>query len=247
MHRITRKGMTLSAAAQLAIATLLVLLSHHYTALAQQAGGDNLFNYPDTLINGLVSAEINKTADECRKICIARSGCAGFDHTSKENICRIFLSVGSARADTGAVAETRVLINGYRDPSNPPLASRFEKLKQTDTTGRELLALSRDAFVQGDRNIAMQAITLAVQRGNQDAKLEIARWYDPRTFATDRVPAIDANRAARSYFELALEGNPQANNLLTSLCREARNSGSAHVRSFDSFLGSIYCEGSLNP
>ena len=229
-------------------AVLLCMSLHPGLAYAQQPGaGSQIFNYPDTAINGLDSARMEKSADECRNICSARSGCAGFDHTSKGNICRIFLSIGSARAETGSTAGTRSLINGYRDPTNPPLSSRLEKLKQSDTTGAELFALSRDAFVQGDRNIAMQAINLSVQRGNQDAKLEIARWYDPRTFATDRVPSIDANKSARSYFELALEGNQQASGLLTSLCREANNSGSAYARSFDSFLGSTYCEGTLSP
>jgi len=229
-------------------AMVLAAFTPFGAALAQQGGaGNQLFNYPDTAINGLDSATMEKNAEECRNICAARSGCAGFDHAPKGNLCRIFLSIGSARAETGSTAGTRAMINGYRDPTNPPLSSRLEKLRQTDTSGEQLLALSRDAFAQNDRNIGMQAINLAMQRGNQNAKLEVARWYDPRTFATDRVPAVDANKSARSYFELALEGNQQANSLLTSLCREASNSGSAYARSFDSFLGSTYCEGTLSP
>ncbi|MDX0463419.1 hypothetical protein GOC73_27745 [Sinorhizobium medicae] len=217
------------------------------SAYAQDgSAGNPLFNYPDTVINGMISAEVPKSVEECRKICVDRAGCAGFDYSEK-GMCRIFASVGSARKIPGSLAETRALISGYDEPTNPPLAARFEKLKQTDNDGDELLALSHDAFAQGNRDIGNQAIQLSMQRGNAEAKLEIAQWYDPRTFASDRVASIDANKAARSYFELALEGNEKAVTLLTSLCREASNTGSAHANSFDSFLGSTYCEGSLNP
>lgn len=229
------------------IASAAVLVFSLMAGAQAQDGGATLFNYPDTALNGITSAEISKTAEECRKICSSRPGCVGFDHSGEKGICRIFASVGSARTVAGTLAQTRSLITGYREPTNPPLAGRFEKLKQTDSDGRELFALSRDAFAQGDRNIGNQAIQLSMQRGNADAKLEIAKWYDPRTFAADRAAAIDTNKAARSYFELALEGNSDAVGLLTSLCREASNSSSTYASSFESFLGSTYCEGSLNP
>lgn len=216
------------------------------SAYAQDGSGNPLFNYPDTVINGMISAEVPKSVEECRKICVDRAGCAGFDYSEK-GMCRIFASVGSARKIPGSLAETRALISGYDEPTNPPLAARFEKLRQSDNDGDELLALSRDAFAQGNREIGNQAIQLSMQRGNANAKLEIAQWYDPRTFAADRVASIDANKAARSYFELALEGNEKAVTLLTSLCRDASNTGSTHANAFDSFLGSTYCEGSLNP
>lgn len=229
----------------LAIA-LVLAISLFALARAQEPSAE-LFNYPDTVINGFDSATLpNKSIDECRHICATRSGCAGFEYSEKGS-CRILASIGSARPSTGSISETRNLIPGYRDPTNPPFAMLFEKLKQTDNEGGKLLALGRDAYAHGDRNIGSQAINLAMQRGNQEAKIEIAQWYDPRTFAADRVAAIDANKAARSYFELALEGNSRANTLLTSLCREADNSGSAYASAFGNFLGSTYCEGSLNP
>jgi len=224
---------------------MIVAVSLATGAYAQDAG-KALFNYPDTALNGMTSAEIPKSSEDCRKICSSRPGCVGFDHSEK-GICRIFASVGSARALPGSLAETRALITGYGDPTNPPLSDRFEKLKASDTLGNDLLALSRDAFKQGERDIGNQAVQLAMQRGNSDAKLEIAKWYDPRTFAADRVSSIDTNKAARSYFELALEGNSDAAGLLTSLCREATNASSTFTSSFESFLGSTYCEGSLNP
>jgi hypothetical protein len=216
------------------------------TSAQSQDAGKPLFNYPDTALNGMTSAEIPKSAEDCRKICTSRPGCVGFDRSEK-GICRIFASVGSARSLPGSLSETRSLVTGYHEPTNPPLADRFEKLKQSDNDGRDLFSLSRDAFAQGDRDIGNQAIQLSMQRGNADAKIEIAKWYDPRTFAADRVSAVDTNKAARSYFELALEGNSNAAGLLTSLCREATNSSSTFSSSFESFLGSTYCEGSLNP
>lgn len=225
---------------------LLAMLSAPAAYAQDGSGGYQLFNYPNTVIRGDISAEFPRSVDDCRKICVDRAGCAGFDHSGK-GLCRIFSSIGSARSSDGSLAETRSLISGYGEPTNPPLAGRFEKLKQTDNDGDELLAFSHDAFKQGNREIGNQAIQLSMQRGNAEAKLEIAQWYDPRTFAADRVASIDANKAARSYFELALEGNEKAVTLLTSLCREASNTGSAHANSFDSFLGSTYCEGSLNP
>jgi hypothetical protein len=47
-----------------------------------------LFKYPETAINGMTSAEIMKTEDECRKICSSRAGCAGFDHSDRRSRSR---------------------------------------------------------------------------------------------------------------------------------------------------------------
>lgn len=123
------------------------------------------------------------------------------------------------------------------------LSARFERLKQSDTDGGELLALSNEAFTGGNRDIGQQSIDLAVQRGNEEAKLQQAKWYDPETFAADRVAAADANRAARAYFELALGGSAAATELLKSIC-EASKSGSTSYRDF---FDTTYCQGSLNP
>jgi hypothetical protein len=205
-----------------------------------------LYAYPDTVLSGIVSAQFSKPLEECQKLCAVRSGCLGFDHSSKGE-CRLFASIGGARSDTGSAAATRSLLSNYRDPTNPPLAARLEKLRGTDTHGDELFALSKEAFAKGDRSVGLQAINLAMQRGNQDAKLEIARWYDPRSFAPDRVDAVDTNKAARSYFELALEGNTQANALLASLCTAANDGSSSQSAAFENFLRSTYCEGSISP
>ncbi|WP_210213612.1 PAN domain-containing protein [Mesorhizobium sp. M2A.F.Ca.ET.039.01.1.1] len=215
-------------------------------AAAQSAPADELFNYPDTVLNGIISAQVSTPLEECRKLCQQRSGCAGVGHSPK-NECRLYANVNGGQRDVGSTAQTRSLIPNYSDPTNPPLAARLEKLKATDSDGHELFALSKEAFTRNNRDVGMQAIYLAMQRGNQDAKLDIARWYDPRTFAQDRVDAADANKAGRSYFELALEGNSQAQTLLTSLCQDASDGSSSRANAYGGFLRTTYCEGSINP
>ncbi len=230
----------------LIMAAAMLILGNQSPATAQSTRADELFNYPDTILDGLPSAQVSTPLEECLKLCQQRSGCAGVSHTAK-NECRLYATVNGGKRDAGSTAQTRSLIPNYSDPTNPPLAARLEKLKSTDSDGHELFALSKDAFERGNRDVGMQAIYLATQRGNQDAKLEIARWYDPRTFAQDRVDAADANKAGRSYFELALEGNSQAQTLLVSLCQDAADSNSSRTTAYGGFLRTTYCEGSINP
>ncbi|BAB54561.1 hypothetical protein [Mesorhizobium japonicum] len=135
---------------------------------------------------------------------------------------------------------------GWLDPwINPPepLAARFERLKRTDKDGHELFALSGDAYRQGNGGIGLQSINLAMERGNQDAKLQIARWYDPISFDPAKADRPDANKAARYYFELVIEGKAEAKDLLRSLC--AKNASSPQDPTFNGFLTNTYCEGTL--
>ncbi|MER8511266.1 PAN domain-containing protein [Mesorhizobium sp. M0142] len=232
---------------RISVAAAAMLLCTAVSAGAQDAAAPvELFNYPGTVLNGITSAQVPMKLEACRQLCEGRSGCQGFDHSEK-NECRLFTSVVGCRSGSGSTSETRSLVPNCPGPTNPPLAVRLAKLRETDTDGHELFALSQEAFKRGDRSVGMEAINLATQRGNQDAKLEMARWYDPRTFAPDRVDGIDANKAARSYFELALEGNPKANSLLNSLCLESSDSGSNHANAYENFLRTTYCEGSINP
>ncbi|WP_354316737.1 PAN domain-containing protein [Sinorhizobium fredii] len=85
------------------------------TVSAQQ-----LLEYPDTVLSGNVSAELPKPLAGCRKLCDERSGCAGFDHASATNTCRMFSSVTAARVSRGSVASTRQAVSGYIDPANLP-------------------------------------------------------------------------------------------------------------------------------
>lgn len=129
------------------------------------------------------------------------------------------------------------------DTPSETLSAKFERLKLSDQDGDELLALSEEAFQDGDRGVAQQAIELSVQRGNAAAKITQAKWYDPRTFNSERAQAIDANRAARAYFELALAGNNEARTLLTSICEASKSGGGQ----YQDFFGSTYCQGNLDP
>ncbi|MER9745448.1 hypothetical protein [Mesorhizobium sp. M0187] len=128
--------------------------------------------------------------------------------------------------------------------NNPePLLARFERLKLTDTNGVALFALSGEAYREGAGGIGLQAINLAMERGNKDAKLEIARWYDPSSFEPSRADRPDANRAARAYFELSVEGETAAREMLRSLC--AKSASSPQDLGFNGFLKDTYCEGTL--
>ncbi len=78
-----------------------------------------LFRYPTTAVEGVEAANVVRSEQECRTLCVTRSGCAGFVHASIGNQCRIYSSIGSGKADRGSVAETRELIGGYVQPANP--------------------------------------------------------------------------------------------------------------------------------
>ncbi|MER8511267.1 hypothetical protein NKH91_31810 [Mesorhizobium sp. M0894] len=128
-------------------------------------------------------------------------------------------------------------------PKPEPLIVKFERLKRTDSSGAELFALSGEAYQKGNAAIGLQAINLAMERGNKDAKLEVARWYDPGSFNPAKADRPDANKAARTYFELTIEGQTGAKELLRSLC--AKSASSPQGPGFDGFLVNTYCEGTL--
>lgn len=130
-------------------------------------------------------------------------------------------------------------------PQPPPetLSAKLERLRQSDPNGDGLLALNEEAFNAGNRTIAQQSIDLSIERGNEAAKLRLARWYDPRTFDAQHVLAKDANKAARAYFELALGGNTEARGLLTSICEAGRGGGA----DYEGFFDTTYCQGNIDP
>ena len=104
--------------AALVSGTVGAALGAFVTAAAQS--GAELFDYPQTALNGVVSAQVSVPAEACRQLCSTRSGCAGFDHSS-ENICRLFLIVGGATESVQHTAGTRSLLANYRPPLNPPV------------------------------------------------------------------------------------------------------------------------------
>lgn len=123
------------------------------------------------------------------------------------------------------------------------LVQRFESLKASDQTGAELFDLSVLAVRLGANEIASQAVEIAHERGNIDAKLQLARWHDPRYFDSTKVDRADANLAGRYYFEIAIMQEGPAAELLDGLCAESRDAASSHAAEFGGFLGNIYCEG----
>lgn len=104
------------------VPTLLTLLHLAFTTpvSAQTTTGDALFHYPDTTLTGAISGTLNVPLENCRRICIERTGCVGFDHSTQDNACRVFSSVELAHENRSSVAATRSLIDGYKAPSNPP-------------------------------------------------------------------------------------------------------------------------------
>lgn len=91
-----------------------------HSLLAQQATIGELLPYSGTSLDGLTSAELKKSLDDCRKLCTDRRGCAGFDHRAFTNQCRLFAAIESARPDQASNAGARNPIAGYRVPTPPP-------------------------------------------------------------------------------------------------------------------------------
>ena len=95
-------------------AALLATMSCQY-ASAQQSGQGQFKDYPGTVLNGLPTATVPLDMESCRKLCSDRSGCAGFDHSSSTNECRIFGAVSGARDNATFTASTRYPVPGYRE------------------------------------------------------------------------------------------------------------------------------------
>ncbi|NEI24941.1 hypothetical protein GUK30_37135 [Rhizobium leguminosarum] len=128
-------------------------------------------------------------------------------------------------------------------PPRESLADKLARLKRDDRAGNDLLALNDEAFQAGDRAVAQQAIDAAIELGNESAKLRVARWYDPSSFDPQRVQSKDANKAARTYFELGMGGNQEARTRLAAICQAGRGGGA----DYQGFFETTYCQGSLDP
>ncbi|MBY3151402.1 hypothetical protein HFO56_03240 [Rhizobium laguerreae] len=97
--------------------SVLVLAS---TAVAQSPANGDFFDYPATLLNGDVSAEVQLPPADCRRLCTDRRGCVGYDYFHTTNICRTFSAVTSAKVERHGVAATRALLQNYQSPLNQP-------------------------------------------------------------------------------------------------------------------------------
>ncbi|MER8511263.1 PAN domain-containing protein [Mesorhizobium sp. M0894] len=82
-----------------------------------------LFDYPQTFLNGIGTAQVSVPMESCRNLCSTRSGCAGFSYSSAASLCSLFSSVDGASENRLYTAGTRSLIIGYHPPTNPPAAA----------------------------------------------------------------------------------------------------------------------------
>jgi hypothetical protein len=128
----------------------------------------------------------------------------------------------------------------HHETATKTFAQRYEELKKAGDHAHDLFLLGKEAYAGGDANIGFSATDLASQRGDADAALEIARWYDPRSFDPSKFRHPDANNAALYYSRLAPH-NDTAKQLLTSLCAEAANPNSPYFEEFQNFLRNSYC------
>ncbi|RVC84049.1 hypothetical protein EN745_00365 [Mesorhizobium sp. M4A.F.Ca.ET.022.05.2.1] len=124
-----------------AIAAAVVPSAGIPSANAQSIG--DLFYYPHTSLNGIVSAKVSVQLESCRNLCSARSGCAGFDHSSNGDVCRLFASVGGAEESQGQTAGTRSLVTGYHPPINQPAPLQpAEPPPQPDQPAQQAIAVT---------------------------------------------------------------------------------------------------------
>jgi hypothetical protein len=160
MSQSAKRGIrfgTWGAKALLLPFSILSVLSVGIPAMAQTAQSSApLTSYPFASLNGLQSAELRKSLDDCRKICSDRSGCVGFDHTPSTNQCRLFAAVASAHDNAEATAETRYPINGFRTPTpqqQPPVEEpkpqrQFALYENHDVFGNDIDVFPSDSLEQ---------------------------------------------------------------------------------------------------
>lgn len=155
-RRGTRFG-TWGAKVLLIAFSILSVISAGIPAMAQTAQSSGPFtSYPFANLNGIQSAELRKSLEDCRKICSDRSGCVGFDHIPSTNQCRLFAAVSSARDNAEATAETRYPINGFRTPApqqQPPVEEakperQFTLFANYDAFDNDLDSIPSDSLEQ---------------------------------------------------------------------------------------------------
>lgn len=128
------------------VAALLFSVLCVPTLLAQESASLN--DYPGTSLSGLTTAQVELSLDQCRKICIDRTGCTGFDHSSTTNQCRLFGGIASARDDSSSNAATRYPVPGYRPPTSQIVAKSFQHYPNFDLFGFDLAQGPADSMVQ---------------------------------------------------------------------------------------------------
>jgi hypothetical protein len=162
--------------------------------------------------------------------------------TRRRGLWPLLLLLLLVAAVLGAAYYYRPVLIGlfHHKPSAKTFAQRYEELKKAGDHAHDLFQLCNEAYAGGDSRSGFLACDLASQRGDVDAALQIARWYDPRSFDPSKFQHPDANNAALYYSRLAPH-NDTAAQLLTSLCTEAANPNSPYFEDFQNFLRRSYC------
>jgi hypothetical protein len=155
----------------------------------------------------------------------------------------LLILVGALAATYHYRSTLMALVNP--EPAVETFAKRYDELRKAGGHAHELFLLGREAYAGGDSGVGFLASDLASQRGDVDAAIEIARWYDPRTFDPSKFQHPDANNAALYYARLA-DSNDRAKQLLSSLCAEAANPNSPYFNDFQNFLRDSYCPAGAN-
>jgi TPR repeat protein len=109
-------------------------------------------DYPNTALNGIVSATITATSPACRTQCGERMDCAGYSVTS-DNICRLFSSINSAHADSSSMAATRQPVAGYAAPA---VARNNDAAPQGKAAGGQVPREERAPVTECDRLTAAE-------------------------------------------------------------------------------------------
>jgi hypothetical protein len=197
-----------------------------------QIAAEELFKYQDTMIHGMPSAELSLPLEECRNVCLARSGCAGFVHAEAAKTCQMFASVDGAADSSGNAAETRVPIKGYRDPLNPPDLAELCAQKASPRIGskgvlydgidsREAIEVCGKAatsvgakpetfayFARALERAGRAAETIEWAKRSAEAGNAAGQWYLGSLYEDGKFVDHEKDKAAILYMKSAAQGYP---------------------------------------
>lgn len=135
----------MTTAARTALLMLCWLLAGTVTTTVSAQQQPDIFDYPQTLLQGEVSATFTRDADGCRSICSERTGCAGFSHSAQDANCRLFSSVTGARSDDRSDSGARRKVPGYAEPANE-LSWFYARFRGIDFWGGDIAPKGYEMF-----------------------------------------------------------------------------------------------------
>lgn len=203
------------------------------TGAVRAKADSTFFDYPQTTLDGKVTANLSIPLERCREICSERSGCMGFDYSHETGVCRMFENVAGAKANSARTAGARHKVAGYGSPSNPP----------TNEAAVALLARSWQCLpASGNANKLHLSWTVVFERGWKTASGEA-------TFVDRRIQTVrntDANSATTLSLETTFQvgwskvaGVEIDRNLITLRCAN----GDSCIRDLSSTSLSTDCRG----